>query len=148
MLGTQTDGLIYGVGRVLPGCFDKTRDITFEIRAYMTTDAGVTDTAHGAIEIECVAQGEQQAWPNDYFNLDLTPLSGDALNDQIIDTSATIDTDTTGADCNPGDTLYWRWKMCDNLSGSDTCSSSDGLEDDFAVSHMRAIYFKNSDFCG
>lgn len=138
---SETDGFIYGQGVPLPDHFDKTQDVTFELSAYLTTDSGA-GTWHGEIAIQCQGEGEiiDSTWGTG-IGLDLTPAAGDVVNDVVQDTSAAVDTDTTGQDCDAGDMLFWRWKSCDtDATPSSGCTSSAGFENDLSVLAMKMKY--------
>ena len=145
MTSSETDGFIYGVGYELPGNFDKTGDLGFNAGAYLITDNGA-GTWHGQISIACISEGEPPgAWGTE-VGLDLTPVAADVVDDEIRDSAASVvDTDTGGADCDPGDTLYWRYRSCDtNASPTAGCTSSAGFENDMSLFLVRASFRKNS----
>ena len=141
-MGTsETDGFVYGTGIVLPDGFDQTADVTFELTVYLTTDGGA-GTWHGEIAIQCQSEGEiiDSTWGTG-IGLDLTPIAGDVVNDIVQDTSAAVDTDTTGQDCDAGDILFWRWKSCDtDATPSSGCTSSAGFENDASILAMKMEY--------
>jgi hypothetical protein len=145
MTTAEADGFIYGLPITLPGNFQKTDDATFKIKAYLITDGGA-GTWHGQISIDCVGNGEVPGTYGTAVGLDLTPEAGDAVNDEIHDTAAgVVDTDTTGADCDPGDTLYWRWLSCDtDATPTAGCTSSAGFENDMSIFSIRMEYKSNS----
>lgn len=145
MSSSETSGFIKGLGLTLPRNFDKTGDITFEIRAYLITDGGA-GTWHGKIMIDCVEPGAQPGTWGTAVGLDLTPVDGDIVDDVIYDIgAAVVDTDTTGADCDPGDTIIWQWESCDtDASPPSGCSSSAGFENDMSIFSVLARFYVNS----
>lgn len=136
MAGSEVDGFV-SQSVLFEKEWDKTKDVTFDLTAYLTTDAGA-GTWHGEIAIQCIGPGEiiNNTWGTG-IGLDLTPVAGDVVNDVIRDSSAAVDTDTTGADCDSGDLLRWRWKSCDtDATPSSGCTSSAGFEDDMSLLWM------------
>jgi hypothetical protein len=145
MTTAETDGTIWGIGVTVPGNFDKTKDITFKVKAYLITDAGA-GTWHGQIAIDCVGEGQVRGVYDTAVGLDLTPAAGDIVGTEVYDTAAAVvDTDTTGADCDPGDTLYWKFTSCDtDATPSTGCTSSAGFENDLSIFSIRAEFGINS----
>lgn len=145
MTTAETDGTIKGVPITLPGDFDKTADVTFSIKAYLTTDGGA-GTWFGQIAIDCVGAGETPGTYGAAVGLDLAPVLASVVGNEIHGTAAAVlDTDTTGADCDPGDTLYWQFTSCDtDATPSTGCTSSAGFEDDMSIFSVRMEYSKNS----
>ena len=146
MASSETDGFIYGQPWIIPDGFDQTADVTFELTAYLTTDGGA-GTWHGEVAIQCQSEGEivDSTWGTG-IGLDLTPAAADVVNDVIQDTSAAVDTDTTGEDCDPGDTLFWRWKSCDtDATPSSGCTSSAGFENDMSILGMKMEWTRSDD---
>lgn len=146
MSTAETDGFIYGLPIELPGNFEKSLDVFFNIRAYLIVDDGA-GTWHGAMSIDCVGEGETPGTYGTEIGLDLAPAGADNVNDEVHDIGdGVIDTDTSGANCNPGDTLYWRWRSCDtDATPSANCTSSAGFETDMSIFNVRMEYRTNSE---
>jgi hypothetical protein len=148
MAGSETDGFIYNTYSpvTIPGNFDKTEDAEFSIKAWLITDSGA-GTHFGQISIACVGNGGTKTWGSQVA-LNITPAAADAVNSsEVHDTAAAVvDTDTTGSDCDPGDSLYWRWRSCDtDATPSTGCTSSAGFENDTTIFSMAMRYRKNSE---
>jgi hypothetical protein len=142
MGGAEDDGVIWSAdGVTVPSNFDKTADMTAEIRAYLVVDNGA-GTKYGNIAIDCVPDGEAPGSYGTAVTLNLVFIAIDGLGDETYAISASaLDTDTTGADCDPGDTLYWRYTACDtDATPSTSCTSSTGFENDADISSIRFIY--------
>ena len=142
---SETDGFIYG-NTIVPKGFDKTQDVTFMLLAYLTADNGA-GAWHGQIDIQCQGEGEiiDSTWGTQ-IGLDITPVTGDVVNDVVgqADISAAVDTDTTGENCDPKDTLFWRWLSCDtDATPTSGCTSSAGFENDMSILGMRMDYTVN-----
>lgn len=146
MASFETDGFIYGLPVTWRGDWEKTADVTFSIKAYLITDGGA-GTWFGQVAIQCVSEGETPGAYGTEVALNLTPAIGDDVSDEIHDVAAAVvDTDTTGANCDAGDTLYWRWRSCDtDATPSIGCTSSAGFENDMmSIFSVRMEYKSNS----
>jgi hypothetical protein len=104
------------------------------------TDSGV-GTWQGVIEIQCVAaDGTVGTTWSAAQGLDVTEANGDVVDDELQDTSATVDLAT----CGTGNMLWWRWKSCDtDATPSTGCTSSAGFENDFRIEGMVMTYTRN-----
>lgn len=131
MASSETDGFIHG-STVLPDSINIAADVTFEVTARVLTDnAGAT--AHGYMEIQCVAADSTvgSTWSSG-TDLDVTQVVGDVADDILQDTSGAVDlAQGANPDCVGGDTMFWRYKVCDTDTVPSTgCTSSAGAEND------------------
>ena len=139
MDATDTDGFVFG-DAPLPADIDVVSDATFNLHVRLNFDGGAA-TIHGLIEIQCRATTETPSSTWDASaQLDITEGINDAIDDDLLATSATIDLATCGAN----ERLYWRYKVCDDdLTPSTGCSDNNGLEDDFYVTTGSLLIQRN-----
>jgi hypothetical protein len=126
---------------VLPDGFDKTQDVTFEISLQMTADSGA-GTAFMSAAIQCTE-------PDTIFDTTFgTPIAashtfvaGDLVDELTQMTTAAVDTDTSGQNCDGGEWMFVKLAMCgDDASPTTGCSDNNTFENDFSILGVKMEY--------
>lgn len=139
----DTDGLMY-FSTVLPDGFNKTADVTFEISLQMTEDSGA-GTAYMSAAIQCT---EQDTIFDTTFGTPIaashTFVDGDLVDELTQMTTAAVDTDTTGENCDPGELMFVKLSMCgDDATPTTGCSDNNTFENDFSILGVKIEYTTN-----
>jgi hypothetical protein len=129
----------------LPSDFDKTGGVSFRINAKLITDNNVAGTHHGFLQIDCYnTEEEPGSWSSGVVNLDLVVTAAQGVGSKISGLGDIwLDTDTTGADCNPNNTIEVRWTSCDTYTTGTPpagCTSSAGVENDTGIYNITMWY--------
>ena len=144
MTVSESDGFIrslFGV-KLHPG-FDKTEGIQFEIRGFPISPESPI-TAFGRITVSCTGDGANRGSFGDEVALNLNNEGGDESHDPA---PAVLPVDGSAGfpDCDPNDTIRWRFRMCDtDVSPSPGCTSNAGNEDNFSIFLVSYTYKVNA----
>jgi hypothetical protein len=138
--GTNLDGDIYG-NTLMPAEWNA-GTVQLEIEVRIHDDPGATETMQGVFNAQCVSDEDvvSNSWTAN-TGLDVTFVSGDVQWDTQKVTSSTL---TPDGSCAAGDSIYWRYVVCDTGTPPTTgCSAS---THDVANTHIvgfRLIWTSN-----